>query len=286
MKVLHIYDYDGVFTDPRKGNDSPDPRAIQRLRDQITNGDPVAISTGRNFNELSRLGAIEEFERLATHYKVNIPVITEKGMAIDIIQPDGGIKSLPNTPGIVPMTEQEIAKSEKILVEILSDSKYQISKECFEIELSKKRTFFSVILTPRIGIEEKITMKDVLDLIHADMLQKDIVANFERADLHLEITGKAIDLQTNAHIKSNGSVQLMKYLGSAINGFQVISYGDSPTDVDILTPFIKEHNVLHVHVGPADKLPKTNIKVINPKGLLYADALASVAVSLTVNIKP
>ena len=41
--ILNIYDYDGVWTDPRKSNDHPDIRTLDRVKLQLSKGEKVAI---------------------------------------------------------------------------------------------------------------------------------------------------------------------------------------------------------------------------------------------------
>lgn len=288
MKTLHIYDYDGVLTNPTKGYDHPDISALERIKKQLENENMIAISTGRNFAELERLEAVKALKLLAKQFNIDIPVITEKGMVIDIIKPDQTVITLPNIDKVKPMTNGEIAKASDIISKILEDDQFTLAKSVYEIELCKKRTFFSVILTPKEGVEIALSMRDVLERLNNVMWERDVLGQFERRDLHTEVTGKAIDLQTNGHIKSNGSEQLRAHLGKTIEGYMIIAYGDSPTDIDILSPFAEsDFKTLHVHVGPEDKRPRhEKIKVIVPKaGVLYSDGLREIAIEPAESIK-
>lgn len=232
MSIVYIYDFDGVLNKNLREELNQD--VIKLLIKQIKSNNIVAINTGRSFEELEYIGLGKFFNDNISEREFNkLIIVAEKG-AVKIV--------FKNKKPIVSIVGDSLKNQNGLIGEVIQSIRNVEIDPKIKLKTTIKHSFLSFAFYPK---HHSALDEDLLNSIK-NSFESEIIKILQNKNLEdrvlIDKTTIAIDIQPISHGKKAASKVIKEWLKeNKIKLSKILCFGDSLSDLEMLTPF-KEEN--------------------------------------------
>jgi hypothetical protein len=220
-----IFDVDGVLTTPEFKR-IVQPGLYDELVRRLSNGEPVALNTGRSIHFIEGLLTPLEGQLADTRLLRYLFAVGEKGAAQVSYDPNSRRLS---------RVDSEIAVPEELLVEVRAIAEEPVFSRCMFFD-DTKQTMISLELREGCSLEEfESCQRKLVATLDPILLKKDWHEHF-----HIDPTRIATDIEHRRAGKSLGMAKIVGWLESnSIDPAQYVCFGDSASDYNMLEELLR-----------------------------------------------